>query len=152
MTDADFNQDAIVDFFDLSMLDSVFFTNDADADLNGDGQVDFFDLSILDELFGKPPGLSYVDNAGGATDSLELVMIGMQTGAVGSGLVKVAPVWMLAPKRPRVMARLTREGFSAIANLDTCANGTLDSGLQWRRQTESPVARAPTNVPTWQPI
>ncbi|MDC8774573.1 beta strand repeat-containing protein, partial [Roseateles albus] len=61
VVDADLNQDFMVDFFDLSMLDSVFYTDDPDADLNGDGLVDFFDLSMLDDLFGKAPGPSYVD-------------------------------------------------------------------------------------------
>ena len=61
IVDADFNQDMVVDFFDLSVLDSVFFTADANSDLNGDGFVDFFDLSLVDDLFGRPPGLSYID-------------------------------------------------------------------------------------------
>ncbi|MDC8774563.1 hypothetical protein, partial [Roseateles albus] len=61
VVDADLNQDLMVDFFDLSMLDSVFYTDDPDADLNGDGLVDFFDLSMLDDLFGKAPGPSYID-------------------------------------------------------------------------------------------
>ncbi|MCB1675740.1 MAG: hypothetical protein KDI01_05590, partial [Halioglobus sp.] len=74
VVDADLNQDNIVDFFDLSMFDSVFFTSDADADLNGDGQVDFFDLSILDDLFGKPPGPSHVDNQPALAPATALLM------------------------------------------------------------------------------
>ena len=62
ITDADLNQDQVVDLFDLSILDGVYGSNDANADFNGDGTVDLFDLSILDGLFDAPPGLSYVDN------------------------------------------------------------------------------------------
>jgi hypothetical protein len=77
VVDADLNQDLVVDFFDLSMLDGVFGTNDPHADFNGDGSVDFFDLSILDGLFGGPPGASYVDGlaAGGLAEALALETI-----------------------------------------------------------------------------
>ena len=63
--DADLNQDMVVDFFDLSMLDGTFFTSDANADFNGDGIVDFFDLSLMDGMFGQAPGPSYVDGGYG---------------------------------------------------------------------------------------
>jgi Ca2+-binding RTX toxin-like protein len=62
VADADLNQDMMVDFFDLSLLDGVFGSNDANADFNGDGTVDFYDLDILASLFGAPPGPSYVDS------------------------------------------------------------------------------------------
>ena len=61
VVDADLNQDMMVDFFDLSLLDGAFGTSDANADFNGDGAVDFFDLSIMDGMFGQAPGPSYVD-------------------------------------------------------------------------------------------
>ena len=62
VVDADLNQDMMVDFFDLSLLDGVFGSDDANADFNGDGVVDFFDLSIMDGLFGLAPGPSFVDD------------------------------------------------------------------------------------------
>ena len=65
VVDADLNQDMMVDFFDLSLLDGAFGTSDANADFNGDGTVDFFDLSIMDGLFGLAPGPSYVDGGYG---------------------------------------------------------------------------------------
>ena len=61
VADADFNQDLMVDFFDLSIFEDVFGSADPVADLNGDGVVDFVDLSMLDALFGKAPGPSYID-------------------------------------------------------------------------------------------
>lgn len=70
IVDADLNQDLVVDFFDLSMLDGVFGSSDANADFNGDGSVDFFDLSILDGLFGQAPGPSYVDGAGSGSPAM----------------------------------------------------------------------------------
>ena len=58
--DADFNGDAAVNFLDLGIMKSRFFTADPDADLNGDGAVNFLDLGILKSLFFKPPGPSGV--------------------------------------------------------------------------------------------
>lgn len=58
--DADFNGDGAVNFLDLGIMKSRFFTADADADLNGDGAVNFLDLGILKSLFFKPPGPSGV--------------------------------------------------------------------------------------------
>lgn len=54
----------------------MFFTGDPNSDMNGDGLVDFFDLSLMEELFFQAPGGSYVDGAGGtAADELPLVGI-----------------------------------------------------------------------------
>ncbi|HSW04214.1 M10 family metallopeptidase C-terminal domain-containing protein [Aquabacterium sp.] len=90
VADADFNQDLMVDLFDLSMLGSVFFTGDPDADLNGDGVVDFVDLSLLDSLFGKAPGPSYVDPAAPveplAAAHPELLLVGLPADTGGSAL------------------------------------------------------------------
>jgi hypothetical protein len=61
VVDADFNNDRSVDFFDLSIFSSRFFTPNPDADLNGDGTVDFFDLSMFQSLFGRAPGPSFID-------------------------------------------------------------------------------------------
>jgi hypothetical protein len=58
--DADFNGDGAVNFLDLGIMKSRFFTADPDADLNGDGAVNFLDLGILKSLFFKPPGPSGV--------------------------------------------------------------------------------------------
>jgi hypothetical protein len=56
--DADFNNDNIVNFLDLSQLRAEFFSDDADpdVDLDGDGQVAHSDLGRLRQLFFKPPG------------------------------------------------------------------------------------------------
>jgi hypothetical protein len=56
--DADFNNDGFVNFADLAIMKSTFFSDDADSDLNEDGFVNFADLSILKSLFFKPPGPS----------------------------------------------------------------------------------------------
>jgi hypothetical protein len=57
--DPDLNNDLKVDFADLALLKSVFFTNvDPDADLNGDGRTDFADLAILKSMFFTKPGPS----------------------------------------------------------------------------------------------
>ena len=57
--DPDLNNDLKVDFADLAILKSVFFTNDnPDADLNGDGKADFADLAILKSMFFTEPGPS----------------------------------------------------------------------------------------------
>jgi len=61
VVDADLNNDRSVDFFDLSIFSSRFFTTNPDADLNGDNFVDFFDLSMFQSLFGQPPGPSRID-------------------------------------------------------------------------------------------
>jgi hypothetical protein len=62
--DADLNDDCNVNFLDLGIMKSVFFTNDPDADLVGagnsesDGVVNFFDLGKMKELFFQAPGPS----------------------------------------------------------------------------------------------
>jgi hypothetical protein len=58
--DADLNNDNVVNFIDLGILRSVFFTADPDADLNGDGSVNFVDLGIMRATFFGPPGPSGV--------------------------------------------------------------------------------------------
>ena len=58
--DADLNGDGAVNFADLGILKSVFFTADANSDLNGDGAVNFADLGILKSMFFQPPGPSAV--------------------------------------------------------------------------------------------
>lgn len=58
--DPDFGDpaDLRVDFADLAVLKSKFFTSDPDADLDGNGRVDFADLAILKSMFFGPPGPS----------------------------------------------------------------------------------------------
>jgi hypothetical protein len=56
--DADLNNDGVVNFGDLGLMKSVFFSTDPDADLNGDGLVNFGDLGIMKSLFFGPPGPS----------------------------------------------------------------------------------------------
>ena len=62
--DADKNNDDIVDFLDLGVMKSRFFTADPDCDLNGDGTVDFLDLGLMKAQFFQPPGPSGLDCAG----------------------------------------------------------------------------------------
>lgn len=56
--DADLNNDGVVNFIDLGIFRSVFFSNDADADFNGDGVVNFIDLAIIRGQFFQTPGPS----------------------------------------------------------------------------------------------
>ena len=56
--DADFDNNLIVNAFDLSFLRSNFFRSDPDADLNGDGFVNAADLGIMKSMFFKQPGPS----------------------------------------------------------------------------------------------
>ncbi len=57
LCDADFNNDGMVDAFDLPAFRAVYGSTSApEQDLNGDGVVDAFDLPILRSYFGKPPG------------------------------------------------------------------------------------------------
>lgn len=56
--DPDLDNNGIVNFTDLGMLKSVFFTSDQDADLDGNGRVNFIDLGIMKSLFFRPPGPS----------------------------------------------------------------------------------------------
>ena len=54
--DADLNNDCDINFLDLGLLKSVFFSADPDADLNGDGDVNFLDLGLMKATFFGPPG------------------------------------------------------------------------------------------------
>ena len=60
--DADLDNNCAINFLDLGILKSVFFSNDADADFNGDGAVNFLDLGIMKAAFFGPPGPSGVPN------------------------------------------------------------------------------------------
>lgn len=60
--DADFNNNGVVDPFDLSLLKSRFgSTTSPDQDLNGNGVVDPFDFSLLKSMFGSAPGPSALE-------------------------------------------------------------------------------------------
>ncbi len=67
LCDADLNNDCTVNFIDLGVLRTVFFTGDADADFDGNGTVNFIDLGILRTLFFGTPGPS---GQGGICDTL----------------------------------------------------------------------------------
>lgn len=54
--DADYNNDCSVDFLDLGMLKSVFFTQNTAVDTTGDGFIDFLDLGYLKSVFFGAPG------------------------------------------------------------------------------------------------
>jgi hypothetical protein len=56
--DPDLDNDQIVNFADLGLLKSVFFTSDPDADLDGSGSVNFTDVGTLKAFFFLPPGPS----------------------------------------------------------------------------------------------
>lgn len=56
--DADLTNDGVINFLDLGVMKSVFFTADADADLNGDNNVNFIDLAIMKAAFFGEPGPS----------------------------------------------------------------------------------------------
>lgn len=66
--DSDLNQDCQVNFVDLGILRSVFFTTpenpgwNPSADFNGDGTVNFVDLGVMRSQFFTPPGPSGVPN------------------------------------------------------------------------------------------
>jgi hypothetical protein len=62
--DPDLDNDGIVNFVDLGVMKSVFFTNDRHADLNGDRIVNFVDLGILKSFFFQAPGPSGIVEAG----------------------------------------------------------------------------------------
>ncbi|MEL7450497.1 MAG: peptidoglycan DD-metalloendopeptidase family protein [Pseudomonadota bacterium] len=62
--DADLSNDGAVNFTDLGLMKSVFFTADDNADLNGDGVVNFSDLGMLKAAFFAPPGPSGMPCAG----------------------------------------------------------------------------------------
>jgi YVTN family beta-propeller protein len=56
--DPDLNNDGVINFADLALMKSVFFTNNPDADLNGDSVVNFADLAVLKAMFFGAPGPS----------------------------------------------------------------------------------------------
>jgi Ca2+-binding RTX toxin-like protein len=56
--DPDLDQSGLIDVQDLTLFQARFGSADADADFTGDAVVDLFDLSVLDGLFGGPPGPS----------------------------------------------------------------------------------------------
>ena len=58
--DADFNNDCVVDAFDLPAFRTAFGSAGPEEDLNGDGVVDAFDIPLLRTGFGQPPGPSFV--------------------------------------------------------------------------------------------
>ncbi len=59
--DADFNNDCVVDAFDIPAFRTNFGSTTApDVDLNGDGVVDAFDIPLFRNAFGQPPGPSHV--------------------------------------------------------------------------------------------
>ncbi|MEL7450930.1 MAG: thrombospondin type 3 repeat-containing protein [Pseudomonadota bacterium] len=60
LCDADLDNDCVVNFQDLGVMKSVFFTTDATADLDSNGSVNFADLGLLKALFFLAPGPSGV--------------------------------------------------------------------------------------------
>jgi hypothetical protein len=71
--DPDFDNNNSVDFADLALLKSKFFTDDPDADLDGNGRVDFADLAILKSMFFNPPGPSgLAPSSGGCVNTIGL--------------------------------------------------------------------------------
>ena len=52
-SEADFNADGILDFFDISAFLTAFGGGDLAADLSGDGVLDFFDISAFLTAFGQ---------------------------------------------------------------------------------------------------
>lgn len=56
--DADLNNDGFVNFADLAIMKSTFFSSDANSDLNGDGVVNFADLATMKLFFFGVPGPS----------------------------------------------------------------------------------------------
>jgi hypothetical protein len=56
--DPDLDNNGTVNFLDVGLMKSVFFTDDADADLDGNGSVNFLDVGILKEFVFQPPGPS----------------------------------------------------------------------------------------------
>lgn len=78
--DADLNNDRIVNFLDLGLMQAVFFTSDPDADFNGDGFVNFLDLGIMKLLFFEPPGPSAVGMLPPSVPTLSINADGMGGG------------------------------------------------------------------------
>ena len=125
---SDFNQDQIGDLFDLSIMDTVFFSEDPDADLNGDGQVDFFDLSMLDELFGLPPGPTGIEQDFGDDQAL---------GALLRSLLADEPLASTAPAdQAPVVEAIAAEtsaptGAAAAVAASAAVASALASALDW---------------------
>ncbi|MEM6641184.1 MAG: thrombospondin type 3 repeat-containing protein [Pseudomonadota bacterium] len=61
--DADFNNDCVVNFLDLGLMRSAFFTADPVIDLNQDGVVNVVDLGGLRSAFFGAPGPSGLDDS-----------------------------------------------------------------------------------------
>ena len=58
LCDPDFNNDGVVDAFDIPLFRTAFGSAAPDEDLNGDNIVDAFDIPIFRTLFGQAPGAS----------------------------------------------------------------------------------------------
>jgi hypothetical protein len=58
LCDPDLDNDGFVNFTDLGLLKSVFFSAAPDADFDGDGAVNFVDLGTMKAFFFGPPGPS----------------------------------------------------------------------------------------------
>jgi hypothetical protein len=56
--DPDFNNNLTVEFADLALMKSAFFSSNPDADLDGSGSVSFADLAIMKAMFFGAPGPS----------------------------------------------------------------------------------------------
>jgi hypothetical protein len=80
----DFHDNAIfVANADQRDTDGDGYGNIIDADFNQDGFVDFFDLSLMEELFFQAPSGSYVDGAGATAATAGLPLIGISAAAPG---------------------------------------------------------------------
>jgi len=62
--DCDLDDSEFVNFLDLGVLKSVFFSADPDADINGDGIVNFLDIGQCKRMFFQPPGPSGLNSLG----------------------------------------------------------------------------------------
>ena len=61
--DADLDNNCAINFLDLGILKSVFFSADPDADFNGDGAANFLDLGMMKgATFFGPPGPAAIPN------------------------------------------------------------------------------------------
>jgi hypothetical protein len=60
--DGDFNNDCVVNAFDLGILKSVYFSSDPIVDLSEDGTVNVLGLAIFKRQFFQPPGPSGIAN------------------------------------------------------------------------------------------
>jgi hypothetical protein len=58
LCDGDLDNDGVINFIDLGIMKSMFFTLDPQADINGDGTVNFIDLGLLKGMFFTAPGPS----------------------------------------------------------------------------------------------